>query len=138
MKFDRYDIVYKELPGHIALAFSISGCPHKCEGCHSSHLADDIGEELTNDKYLTILNKYRGYITAVLFLGGEWYVERLKVLSGLSEGVKMALYSGSDNVDRGIVESFDIIKLGRYNGKPLDNRETNQRYYVKDSNGIFE
>ena len=137
MKFDKYDIVFKELPGHIALAFSITGCPHGCEGCHSSHLANDTGTELSPELYDSILARYKSHITAVLFLGGEWCHEELSALKSRTHNVTMAIYSGSDTVDRSIVEMFDIVKVGRFNGKPLTDKDTNQRYYVKNANGIF-
>ena len=138
MKFYKYDIVFKELPGHTALAFSVTGCPHGCEGCHSSHLAEDSGTELTPELYDSILSKYKAHISSVLFLGGEWCYEDLSALKSHTVPLKMAIYSGSDSVSREIIELFDIVKIGGYNGKPLDNKETNQRYYVKDKNGIFE
>ena len=36
LRFDREEIVWQEVPGEVSLAFLCSGCPLRCQGCHSS------------------------------------------------------------------------------------------------------
>lgn len=50
-----------------------TGCIHKCEGCHNSHLADyDSGEDFSIDEILNILDK-NAKVTSkrVTFSGGD-------------------------------------------------------------------
>ncbi|MCL2247577.1 MAG: anaerobic ribonucleoside-triphosphate reductase activating protein, partial [Lentimicrobiaceae bacterium] len=71
MRFLSYDIVFQEVPGEVALAINISNCPNRCKGCHSSHLQEDTGEELTEDVLFSLLNIYGNAVTCVCFMGGD-------------------------------------------------------------------
>lgn len=46
IKYYNTDIVFQEIPGEVTLAINLTRCPFKCKGCHSTHLQQDIGEEL--------------------------------------------------------------------------------------------
>lgn len=35
MRFSAKDIVFQEVPGEVALAYTITGCTVGCKGCHS-------------------------------------------------------------------------------------------------------
>ena len=39
-------VTFSEFPNEISLCINISQCPCNCPGCHSSYLAEDIGEPL--------------------------------------------------------------------------------------------
>ena len=43
-------VTFSEVPDEITLCLNISNCPCHCKNCHSSYLAEDIGEGLTLDK----------------------------------------------------------------------------------------
>ena len=43
LKYTSYTVVFQEVPDEVSLAFEVSGCPFKCEGCHSPHLWEDVG-----------------------------------------------------------------------------------------------
>ena len=70
LKYDGYSIVLQEVPDEISLAFSITGCPWRCEGCHSKNLWEDTGRVLDDDIY-GIIDEHRDEISCVLFMGGD-------------------------------------------------------------------
>lgn len=135
MKFTNYDIVFREIPDETTLAINISGCPCHCPGCHSSYLADDVGEELTYESLMNMVNGNIG-ITCISFMGGDAnpsYINHLAELLRDSESsLRIAWYSGrqelSDKVD---LKNFDYIKLGPYIEElgGLDKKTTNQVLY---------
>lgn len=117
MKYTQHNIVFQEVPGEISLSLSISGCPLRCDDCHSAHLRNSkIGNDLTNDVLLDLIKKYDGMISCVLFMGGEWHqdqlIEKLSMIE--SHGLKTALYTGLESVDDEIKNHLNFIKLGAY------------------------
>ena len=88
LKFTIEQIVWQEVPGEVSLAFLFSGCPLRCKGCHSADTwKEGIGTELTEDYLKGRLKRYRGLITCVLFMGGEWQPEALqKMLAIVNAG----------------------------------------------------
>ena len=46
LKYVDTKVVFQEVPDEITLAINISNCPCHCINCHSSYLAEDIGEPL--------------------------------------------------------------------------------------------
>ena len=71
MKVASFDIVFQEIPGEVTLALNISNCPCHCPGCHSPHLAEDIGEPLNEELLSGLLTRYGPMITCVAFMGGD-------------------------------------------------------------------
>ena len=71
MKVASFDIVFQEIPGEVTLALNLSNCPCHCPGCHSPHLAEDIGEPLTEELLSGLLARYGAMITCVAFMGGD-------------------------------------------------------------------
>ena len=68
MKYYNMEMVFQEIPDEISLAINITNCPNLCEGCHSPHLREDIGDELTIDAISENMNEH---ITCILFMGGD-------------------------------------------------------------------
>lgn len=105
LKVASFDIVFQEIPGEVTLALNLSNCPCHCPGCHSKHLAEDIGEVLDEALMDGLLARYKGLITCVAFMGGDaapdevlrWaeYVksQQLTARSDLQQ-LKTAWYSG--------------------------------------------
>lgn len=70
LKYTDVKIVFQEIPDEITLCINLSNCPCHCKGCHSSYLAEDIGEVLTYCKIQKLLERNKG-ITAICFMGGD-------------------------------------------------------------------
>ncbi len=135
LKYLGYSIVLQEVPNEISLAINVSGCPHKCEGCHSKYLWEYEGNYISKD-IDDIINKYDGLITCVCFMGGDQNIEELNrlICKVQSKGYKCCLYTGSDDIPLNINNNIDYIKTGRYIAKlgGLDSVNTNQKFYKRD------
>lgn len=146
LKYIGYSIVFQEVPNEISLAINVSGCPHKCEGCHSQYLWEYKGAYLLDDMD-KLLALYTNMITCVCFMGGDQNpydliscFQRVK-----EEGLKICLYSGEESLSRlsalNIAEYCDYIKTGSYKYQlgGLNNPKTNQHFYVKEeTNGSIQ
>lgn len=118
LKYLGYSVVFQEVPDEVTLAINISGCPHKCEGCHSKYLWEYCGNYLSDD-FAELIEKYKGLITCVCFMGGDQNLSELNMLAQLAmtAGLKVALYTGTS--DQHIIEQVmtlpvDYIKYGPY------------------------
>jgi anaerobic ribonucleoside-triphosphate reductase activating protein len=129
--YDKYDIVFQEIPNEVSLAFTLKGCPNKCAGCHSTHLRDNNGHKLTIDSLRIILEKYKDSITTVLFLGGDAnHNELIPLFKEIRKhGLKSAFYSGFDYFNISLLNYLDYYKAGRYirDLGGLNSKTTNQR-----------
>lgn len=126
-----FQVVLQEVPGEVSLCFSISGCPLRCEGCHSPFLwKEGNGTELTPAYFQKRLDQYTGLASCVLFMGGEWHpkllVEHLRKARQM--GYRTCLYTGADHVPPEILEHLTYIKTGRWDKAlgGLDCKATNQ------------
>ncbi|MBO4518451.1 MAG: 4Fe-4S cluster-binding domain-containing protein [Paludibacteraceae bacterium] len=133
LKVASYDIVFQEIPGEVTLALNLSGCPCHCPGCHSPHLAEDIGEELNEELLDGLLDRYGSMITCVCFMGGDQAPKEVAQLAAHVKGIKTAWYSGRMNMPEG---GFDYVKLGGYVESlgGLKSPTTNQRLYKRVEN----
>lgn len=140
LKYVDTEVTFSEIPNEISLCISLSGCPHRCKGCHSSYLQEDIGNELT-EEVLDSLVKNNDGISCVCFMGGDNDLPRLHSLSKYIHkefNLKTAWYTGLEftpTIDRPIVQNFDYIKTGPYieSFGPLTSPKTNQRFYKRIS-----
>jgi len=134
LKYSHYDVVFQEVPNEVSLAINISGCPHHCEGCHSQYLWEYKGNYISDDMD-DILDKYKGMITCVCFMGGDQNEKELSLLLKKVRheyGLKTALYTGSKLDDvQNILLDLDYIKVGKYIEKlgGINISTTNQRFY---------
>ena len=135
LKVASYDIVFQEVPGEVTLALNISSCPNRCPGCHSPHLLEDTGEELTEDLIAGLLDRYCAGLTCVCFMGGDQAPDEVQQLARYvrEQGLKTAWYSGHTFTPSDEHRVFDFIKTGPYVEAlgGLKNRTTNQRFYVR-------
>jgi anaerobic ribonucleoside-triphosphate reductase activating protein len=133
LKYTACKILFNEVPGEISLGFFISGCRNYCVGCHSPHLQRDIGDVLTESVLKELLDTIGKLCTCVLFMGGERYSDELRKLTELahSEGYKVAMYSGAEDIKFGVKYRMDYFKVGPYIEElgPLTSQTTNQRMY---------
>lgn len=131
-------VVFREIPDEVTLAINISGCPVKCPGCHSSYLAQDIGEALDKDSLGALVRKNPG-ISCVSFMGGDAdpaYIRELSLwLKENWPGLKTGWYSGRDiKQAEPVLDALDFVKVGPFIDEygPLDWETTNQRFYKVD------
>ena len=133
LKYLGYSIVFQEVPGEVTLAINISGCPHKCEGCHSKYLWEYEGNYISDDLN-GLIEKYKGLITCVCFMGGDQNLGDLYrcIQQVKDNNLKVAIYTGLDNIIRlghAIIQKSDYIKYGHYDASlgGLDHPQTNQK-----------
>lgn len=138
MKYVNEQIVFQEIPDELTLAINISGCPCQCPGCHSKYLWTDIGETLTHSIIDGMIEKYRGEITCVSFMGGDAFINDLNDMAcymrNIHPELKLAWYSGRTIISKNLMKHlFDYIKVGPYISHlgPLNKPTTNQRLYKK-------
>ena len=71
LKYVNHDIVFQEFPDEVTLAVNLSRCPCACPGCHSTYLWGDNGEELTEERWLALVEQYGRTITCAALMGGD-------------------------------------------------------------------
>lgn len=131
--YDKYDIVFQEIPNEVSLAFTLKACQNRCVGCHSAHLREEFGNELTDELIYKLLHNYAGEITNVLFLGEGNDKSRLIQIMNMfaNNGLKISIYSGRDEIDIDYLEHVDYYKVGSYKEQlgGLDSVSTNQKLF---------
>lgn len=136
MRYHKYAVTFNEIPSEISLVFSITGCGGPCKHCHSPFLHNpNNGHYLSLDFYKELLTKYHNQITCVLFLGGEWYIDKLNDMFKIAKklNIKTALYTSKElkDIPRKLKYNLSYIKTGPYI-KGLGGLEsviTNQKLY---------
>jgi anaerobic ribonucleoside-triphosphate reductase activating protein len=144
LKYVDTKVVFQEIPDEITLAINISNCPCNCKNCHSSYLANDVGEPLTVIDISKLIKKNRG-ISCICFMGGD---SSHKTINSLATWIrtsypnlKIAWYSGRTELSKYIrLQNFDYIKLGPYIEElgPLNSTSTNQRFYKVEDNKLVD
>ncbi|MBL0690700.1 MAG: anaerobic ribonucleoside-triphosphate reductase activating protein [Alphaproteobacteria bacterium] len=129
-----HEVVIQEVPNEISLSFSVVGCTLNCPGCSWEGIRkNEPYEELTDKKYIDLLEKYRGLCSCVLFYGGEWHEEKLKEFLILAKDYdfKTCLYTGLDEISLSLMKHLDYLKTGPYIEAMggLDSATTNQKFY---------
>ncbi|MCH7225846.1 4Fe-4S cluster-binding domain-containing protein [Haloferula sp. A504] len=122
-----------EVPDEVSLIYTVSGCPLRCPGCHSSDLRNpSLGQPLDRSSFGAALDRYAGLASCVCFLGGEWQPDALIELLKLARdrGLATCLYSGLEEIDDRIAVHLDYLKLGPFIAARggLDQPGTNQRF----------
>lgn len=133
MKVYNTQVVFREFPGEITLALNITECPFNCEGCHSPHLRESIGEELTKESLRDIINRNPG-ITCVGIMGGDRDIKAVEAAARYIKehsDLKVGWYSGYDSIPDVNLVYFDYIKIGHWDESkgPLTSPTTNQKLY---------
>ena len=144
IKYNNHDIVFQEFPDEVTLAINLSLCPNGCPGCHSAYLQGDIGEELTPERLLAIIEDFIGEITCVGLMGGDNDPAEIDHLMHVikeryGDALHTGWYSGRQQLPAGFnPEAFDYVKVGPYVKAlgPLNAETTNQRLY-RVENGEF-
>lgn len=149
MKYSECDIRYRDVPNEITLTFWITGCPNHCPDCHSKDLWKDFGEDFTVENvFRETQNRLENSIpiTCICFMGGDqdraYLISVVHEVKKLLPDIKMAWYSGKDfrvKTEKPTYTSFDYIKTGPFIKErgPLNDPNTNQKFYIKDINNVF-
>lgn len=142
IKFKDSYIVFEEIPDRVSLAVNITNCQNNCIGCHSPELRLNSGEELTEGTIDKLINDNYG-IDCFLFMGEGKDRGRLLELAKYVKhyhNLKVAIYSGRNNVETDFYGVFDYIKVGEYKEEfgPLNRETTNQRLYEITSNNVID
>ena len=144
LKYVDTKVVFAEVPDEITLAINISGCPCNCKGCHSSYLAEDIGEPLDLQRLTNLIDSNKG-ITCVGLMGGDANPSEVDdIAQDIKEyypELKVGWYSGRQELSKDIeLSNFDYIKLGPYIEEfgPLNSKTTNQRFYKVNSKELVD
>ena len=139
IKYCGHYVTFQEVPNEVSLTFTISNCVHKCPGCHSSWLQEDIGDELTIRDIRYYVNHYKYGITCICLMGTGNDPEGLaKLLAEIKTlGYKVCLYAGEEFIDDipawKYLKTEDwphYLKVGGYKEDlgGLDKETTNQRF----------
>ena len=134
LKYLNTQVTFSEVPDEITLCINITGCKIGCKNCHSSYLAEDIGEKLTLDKIYKLIDNNEG-ITCICFMGGDSSPKEIDMFARCIKDlydIKVAWYSGRQELAKEInLKWFDFLKLGPYIEElgPLNSKTTNQRFY---------
>lgn len=141
------DIVWQEVPQETSLAFLIAGCPLRCHGCHSADSwHPQQAQALSADYLRQRLHIYRGLITCLLFMGGEWQPQALQELLRIAraQGLKTCLYTGAELEDLQqltppLLPYLDYVKTGPWKADlgGLDNPCSNQRFIEVSSGKVL-
>lgn len=142
LKYLNTQVTFAEVPNEITLCINITGCKIGCKNCHSSYLADNIGDPLLPEVLSELIESSKG-ITCVAIMGGDANPREVDALAFyikiVYDNLKVAWYSGRQELSDSIkLKNFDYIKLGPYKEEcgPLNKKTTNQRFY-KVSNGTL-
>ena len=137
-------VSFSEVPSEITLCINISNCPCHCINCHSSYLAENIGNILNLQALTSLIDSNSG-ITCVCIMGGDANPSEVDdIAQDIKEyypKLKVAWYSGKQELSKDInLEFFDFIKLGPYIEElgPLNSKTTNQRFYKVENNKLID
>lgn len=143
LKYMGYSIVFQEVPDEVSLAFNISDCPYRCEGCHSKYLWEYNGDNFL--LYLEdIIKRYKDFISCLCIMGGDQNMSEIEQALRIAKkyNLNTCIYSGSDSIDmfENVLPLLDYIKIGCYNSElgGLDKKTSNQHMYKLTDGTIKE
>lgn len=144
LKYVDSKVTFSEVPDEITLCINISNCPCHCKNCHSSYLAEDVGERLRYDNLISLIQKNKG-ITCVAFMGGDTAPLSIDAYASIIKeqfpNLKTAWYSGRQELSKEIdLKNFNFVKLGPYieDLGPLNSKTTNQRFYKVEGGKLVD
>ena len=143
LKYLNTQVTFSEVPDEITLCINITGCKIGCKNCHSSYLAEDIGEELNSLSLKELISNNKG-ITCICFMGGDsnpLEIDALAQWVKINYPIKTAWYSGRQELSKDInPNNFNFIKLGPYieDLGPLNSKTTNQRFYKIEEGKLID
>lgn len=142
VKYCGHYITCQEVPDEIALTLTITRCPHRCPGCHSPWLQEDIGDELTPGELNHLIQQYRDGITCVCFMGDGNDPDTIRHLCEIVKSwrLKTCVYTGGHRNDAEDLGFPLYFKEGEYVEAlgGLASETTNQRMWKMNADGKYE
>ncbi|WP_138204403.1 anaerobic ribonucleoside-triphosphate reductase activating protein [Haloimpatiens lingqiaonensis] len=106
----------------------VSGCNHKCVGCHNEVMQDfNYGEDVSKEEILSRIKNNVPIIKGVTFSGGEPF-EKAKALTELARSIKELelniwcytgytfeeIFEGKDEDKINLLKSIDVLIDGKF------------------------
>ena len=142
MKIAQVSTGFLEVPGQISLNIFAQGCKIKCDKCHMPELQEfNGGTDLTLENVST-LEKQFNLSKWICWLGGDatYQPDDLIKLNKYfkSQNKFIALYTGKELNDiKDLLENVDLVKTGKYIGKTIFDKDTNQKFWIRKNNDTF-
>lgn len=153
MFYHSFSIGYVEVPSlNSTLNIYTVGCPFHCNGCQNKELQDINHierKELDVHEIVRTVKDSFGIIQGICWLGGEPFFQFdscLKISKELKEemlDIPVIAYTGytiekllEKNSD--IPQYFDLIIDGQWNGHPISDLLTNQRFWKSEKNKFIQ
>ena len=137
IRYESTLITFTEVPDEITLCINCTCCPLRCKGCFEPWLRENSGNILKIDSLRKLLWGHQ-HITCVCFMGGiNDYSSLAELMKEVKDwGLKVAIYSGHDDLEPTIESFVDYYKIGPYIPEcgPLNKKTTNQKFYKKENN----
>lgn len=153
MYYHSLSIGYVEIPNlNSTLNIYTVGCPFHCKGCQNPDLQNINNPErkilLTSDIIKAVKNSF-GIVEGICWLGGEpfyQFEECIEISSLIKQQLSTCLiaaftgYTIEELLDKNsnIPKYFDLIIDGQWNGHPISDPLTNQRFWKSNSNSFLQ
>lgn len=143
LKYESTLITFTEIPQEISLCFNITQCPCHCENCFEPWLREDYGTPLTIKTIDEEIDKHKNF-TCICFMGGDadhqYLHDLITKLKARYPFLRWAMYSGIQTFDSQLGAVLDYYKCGPFipSKGPLNQKTTNQIYWVKQSDGSWQ
>lgn len=153
MYYHSLSIGYVEIPNlNSTLNIYTVGCPFHCKGCQNPDLQNINNPErkilLTSDIIKAVKNSF-GIVEGICWLGGEpfyQFEECIEISSLIKQQLSTCLiaaftgYTIEELLDKNsnIPKYFDLIIDGQWNGHPISDPLTNQRFWKSNGNSFLQ
>lgn len=153
MYYHSLSIGYAEIPNlNSTLNIYTVGCPFHCKGCQNPDLQNINNPErkilLTSDIIKAIKNSF-GIVEGICWLGGEpfyQFEECIETSSLIKQQLSTCLitaftgYTIEELLDKNsnIPKYFDLIIDGQWNGHPISDPLTNQRFWKSNGRNFLQ
>lgn len=153
MYYHSLSIGYVEIPNlNSTLNIYTVGCPFHCKGCQNPDLQNINNPErkilLTSDIIKAVKNSF-GIVEGICWLGGEpfyQFEECIEISSLIKQQLSTCLiaaftgYTIEELLDKNsnIPKYFDLIIDGQWNGHPISDPLTNQRFWKSNGDNFSQ
>jgi len=139
MQISNISTGFIEIPTQTSLNIYVQGCKKRCEGCQNPELQSFIGGTTIKLEDLPKILQNRDLSTWICWLGGDSVYQEEGFLAFnkffKENGYKICLYTGKlfSEVEN-LLEHVDLVIDGAWEGKKIEEKDTNQKIYIKNNN----